>query len=68
MRQPSDVEAGVASVKAEGRRTVLMRVKNGDQIRFRGAAGRQGLTPAPKVWGDGTGAPLSDAPMTGGRP
>jgi serine protease Do len=34
VRQPSDVQEGIASVKAEGRRTVLMKVKNGDQVRF----------------------------------
>jgi serine protease Do len=30
----SDVEQNIASVKADGRKTVLMRVKNGDNLRF----------------------------------
>ena len=34
VRKPSDVEAGIASVKSEGRKTVLMRVMNGNQVRF----------------------------------
>jgi serine protease Do len=34
VRRPSDVEAGIASVRSEGRKTVLMRVQNGDSVRF----------------------------------
>jgi serine protease Do len=34
VKKPADVEAGMESVKADGRKTVLMRVKNGDSVRF----------------------------------
>lgn len=34
VKTPSDVETTIAAVKQEGKKTVLMRVKNGDAVRF----------------------------------
>jgi serine protease Do len=34
VKRPADVRAGVDEMRAEGRKTVLMRVRNGDSVRF----------------------------------